>query len=126
MVAALLFLLVPLRSLTVSRPAPTAAPEAPATKASAVHLRLTSTAVPLSFSVSHLGKVIWRGDASTSPVESVVEMPFSTEGVDLVVDAKWSFGQTAAVKLEVARGDDEPSAQTVWGDGAVSEVLTFK
>ena len=125
MVAVLLALLVPLRSFTTTKSAPVVMPAAAATAESRVHLRIVSTAAPFTFSVSHLGKIIWQGESLTPAVEKDVALPFPKEGIDLALEAKWSAGGTAAVKLSVARGDEEPVAQTVWGDGTASDVFTF-
>ena len=125
MIAVLLALLVPLRSFTAMKAAPVVMPAAAATAESRVHLQIVSTAVPFTFSVSHLGKVVWQGGSPTSPVEKDVSLPVPKEGIDLAVDAKWPAGGTAAVKLSVTRGDEDPVAQTLWGDGAASDVLTF-
>ena len=125
MAVALLVLIFPLRSFTAPRSAAPAAPTV-AAPATPVRLQLTSTATPITFAVSHLGKVIWQGDAAASPVETTVALAFPAEGVDLGLSAKWTPGRTAAVKLGVARGEDDPATQTVWGDGAIDEVLTFK
>jgi hypothetical protein len=125
MVAVLLGLLVPLHSFTRTKSAPVAMPPAAATKLSRVHLQIVSTAVPFTFAVSHLGKVVWQGDSPTSPVGKDVNIPFPKEGIDLAMDVKWPAGGTAAVKLSVTRDDEDPVAKTIWGDGAASDVLTF-
>ncbi len=126
MAAALLALLVPLRSFTTARSAAPVMADRPEAATETVRLQLNSTAVPITFSVSYLGKVIWRGEAAASPVEKDVAIIFPTAGVDFSLEATWPSGQTAAIKLSVSRAGDEPIAQTVWGDGAVNEVLTFK
>lgn len=126
MAAALLALLVPLRSFTTTRAAPVVMPASAATEAESVHLQIVSTATPFTFSVSHLGRIVWQGESSTSPVEKDVSLPFPKEGIDLALDAKWTSGATGAVKLSVTRGDEDPVAQTTWGDGAVSDVFTFR
>ena len=125
MIEVLLALLVPLRSFTAAKNAPVVMPAAAATAETRVHLQIVSTSAPFTFSVSHLGKVVWQGESPTSPVEKDVSLPIPKEGIDLALDAKWPAGGTAAVKLSVTRGDEEPSAQTLWGDGAASDVLTF-
>ncbi|MDD5198267.1 MAG: hypothetical protein PHC88_00560 [Terrimicrobiaceae bacterium] len=126
MVAALLALLIPLRSLTAVRLASPAMKPSIASADATVHLEIVSTATPFAFAVSHLGKVIWQGDSPTSPVAIDVRLPFPKEGIDLALEAKWPSGQTAAVKLAVAHDDSETAGQTLWGDGGVNDVLTFK
>jgi hypothetical protein len=127
MVAALLVLLVPLRSLTKAPSAPgNAALPLPAAPVSKVRLQILSTAVPFTFEVSHLGKVIWRGESPVRSAQTEVALPFPKEGVDLRLDVTWPGQETAAVKFEIDGSHPEPVAQTVWGDGSVSEVLTFK
>jgi hypothetical protein len=126
MVAVLLALLVPLRRFTTTRAATAVMPVAAPTANERVHLQIVSTATPFTFSVSHLGRIVWQGESPTSPVEKDVSLPFPKEGIDLALDAKWTSGATGAVKLSVTRGEEDPVAQTTWGDGAVSDVFTFR
>lgn len=100
--------------------APMAAKERPA------RLAITATAAPFRFEVSHLGKVIWRGESATTQAESDVPLSFPAEGVDLALKADWAGGQTAAVRLAVSIDGNDPIERTIWGDGSVDEVLTFK
>jgi hypothetical protein len=125
MVASLLALLLPLRSLTTARPAPLASKADPPVANTRVHLQLTSTAVPFHFEVRHLGDVIWQGEAATATTTADVSMPFPKEGVDLAVKATWTGGQTAAVKLALSANGAGPLERTIWGDGAAEDVLTF-
>jgi hypothetical protein len=125
-VIALLAVLWPLRSLTTRR---TEAPSAAAPTADApesnVHLVLTSTSFPFTFEVLHLGKAIWKGEATESSVAKDVKMAFPSEGIDLLVDAKWQGDKQAAVRLDVTPDDGNPVTKTLWGNGSVSGVLTF-
>lgn len=123
----LLVLLVPLRRLTVARSeagAPAAATLS--LERTPVRLALTATATPIRFQVAHLGAVIWRGESGTAEAHSEVTIPFPPEGIDLALKADWSDPRTAAVRLSVERDGEEPIEQTVWGEGSVDEVLTFK
>jgi hypothetical protein len=124
-VIALLGVLWPLRSLTIHRaeslptsPPPVATPE------SNVHLVLTATSFPFTFEVSHLGKTIWKGEAMESSVARDVKIVFPSEGIDLLVDAKWQGDKQAAVKLDVTADDGDMITKTLWGTGGVSGVLT--
>src|SRR6266404_9404000 len=87
-VIALLAVLWPLRRLTTHRTeAPSATPPSAAESEPKVHLVLTSTSFPFTFEVSHLGKTIWKGEATESSVAKDVKMAFPSEGIDLLVDA---------------------------------------
>jgi hypothetical protein len=125
-VIALLAVLWPLRSLTTHR---TEAPSAAAPTADApesdVHLVLTSTSFPFTFEVSHLGKTVWKGEATESSVTKDVKMAFPSEGIDLLVDAKWQVDKQAAVRLDVTPDDGNTMTETLWGNGNVNDVLTF-
>ena len=90
-----------------------------------MHLVLTSTSVPFTFEVSHLGKTIWKGEATESSVARDVKMAFPPEGIDLLVDAKWQGDKQAAVKLDVTPDNSDTMTKTLWGNGGVSGVLTF-
>jgi hypothetical protein len=124
-VIALLAVLWPLRSLTTHRAETAPTPQTASTPGSNVHLVLTSTSVPFTFEVSHLGKTIWKGEAMESSVASDVKMPFPPEGIDLLVDAKWQSDKQAAVRLDVAADNNDTTTKTLWGTGGVSGVLTF-
>ena len=125
-VIGLLAVLWPLRRLTTHRAeaSAAAAPTAAAAESN-VHLVLTSTSFPFTFEVSHLGKTIWKGEATESSVASDVKMAFPSEGVDLLVNAKWQGAKQAAVRLDVTPDDGNTMTKTLWGDGSVNSVLTF-
>jgi hypothetical protein len=125
-VIALLAVLWPLRRLTTHRTeAPSAAAPTAVAPESNVHLVLTSTSFPFTFEVSHLGKTIWEGEATESSVANDVKMAFPSEGIDLLVDAKWQGDKQAAVRLDVTPDDGNTMTKTLWGNGSVSGVLTF-
>ena len=125
-VIALLAVLWPLRSLTSHRAErPSAPAQSVAVPESNVHLVLTSTSFPFTFSVSHLGQTIWKGEASESSVARDVKMAFPPEGIDLLVDVKWQGDKEGAVKLDVTPDNGETMTKTLWGAGSVSDVLTF-
>jgi hypothetical protein len=124
-VIALLAVLWPLRSLTTHRAETASTPQTASTPESNVHLALTSTSVPFTFEVSHLGKTIWKGEAMESSVARDVKMAFPPEGIDLLLDAKWQGAQQTAVKLDVTPDSSDTTTKTLWGNGSVSGVLTF-
>src|SRR5690349_257267 len=119
-VIALLAALWPLRSLTTHR-AETAStpPQTASTPESNVHLVLTSTSIPFTFEVSHLGKTIWKGEAMESTVARDVKLAFPPEGIDLLVDANWQGAQQTAVKLDVTPDSSDTMTKTLWGTGGV-------
>ena len=124
---ALLTLLLPLRMLTTHRnpPANPVSEKAETPSESSVRLVLTSTTFPFTFTVSHLGKVIWQGDATGDSIQKDIGMNFPPEGIDLSIEVKWHEDKTAAVKLEVTPKEGEPLTQTIWGTRSASDVLTF-
>jgi hypothetical protein len=125
-VIALIAVIWPLRSLTTHRTeSPSEALPAAPTPESNVHLLLTSTLFPFTFEVSHLGKTIWKGEATESSVATDLKMTFPAEGIDLFVDAKWQGDKQAAVKLDVTADNGETMPKILWGTGKVSGVLTF-
>jgi hypothetical protein len=125
-VIAMLAVLWPLRSLTTHRTETPAAGAPTASESeSDVHLVLTSTSFPFTFEVSHLGKTIWKGEATESNVAKDVKMAFPSEGIDLLVDAKWQGDKQAAVRLDVMPDDGNTMTKTLWGNGSVNGVLTF-
>jgi hypothetical protein len=125
-VIALLAVLRPLCSLTTHRAeSPPAPASSVAVAESNVNLVLTSTSFPFTFEISHLGKTIWKGEASESSVARDVKMTFPPEGIDLLVDAKWQDNKQGAVKLDVMVDNGDAMTKTLWGTGSVNGVLTF-
>src|SRR4029077_9650880 len=125
-VIALLAVLWPLCRLTTHRTeAPSVAAPTAVAPESNVHLVLTSTSFPFTFEVSHLGKTIWKGEATESSVTRDVKMVFPSEGIDLSVEAKWPGDKQGAVKLDVTPDESDTMTKTLWGSGSVSGVLTF-
>jgi len=122
--AALLLLLVPLRSFTTARAAAATEAAAP-TPPSPVTLRITSTKAPFGFSVSHLGKDIWQGESKSESVEAALALPVPKEGVDLAVRVTWRDGGLAAAKVSFSSGGNDPVERTVWGNREAGDVLAF-
>jgi hypothetical protein len=122
--AVLLLLLVPLWSFTGVRTAAPMAERAAQAETSA-HLEIVSTKWPFTFSVSHLGKIIWSGSSSAASIEKDVSLPIPKEGVDLLLKMNWAGSETAAAKLILTHDDGEPVERTLWGAGTASDVLTF-
>jgi hypothetical protein len=90
-----------------------------------VHLVLTSTSFPFTFEVSHLGKTIWKGEATESSISHDVKLAFPAEGIDLLVDVRWQSDKQGAVKLDVSVDKSDAISQTLWGTSSVNGVLTF-
>jgi len=122
----LLLLLVPLRSFTTARAKQAdAAPAAKPTPETLAHLAITSTKTPFTYTVAHLGKVVWQGAAATSPAATDVKLPIPPQGIDLTLSITWSEPGEAAARLSLGHDDNDPVERTVWGDGSASDVLTY-
>jgi hypothetical protein len=94
-------------------------------KAAPVHLELESSHAPFSYEVSHLGKVIWKGDALEKTAATDVAMEFPKEGVDLGIAISWpGDASREAVKLAVTESDSTME-KTLWGEAKIEDVLTF-
>ena len=126
-VVALLAVLWPLRSLTTHRTKepPEVSKKASPAEQSSVRLILTSTTFPFTFEISHLGKTIWKGEATENSVAREVKMTFPSEGIDLLLDVRWQGEKQTAVKLEVTPKGGDAIARTLWGTTRVNGVLTF-
>lgn len=123
-VAVLLLLLLPLRSFTAAHE-PAAMAATASTPETSTHLEIVSTKSPFTFSVEHLGKVIWQGRSEGASSATDVQLPIPAEGIDLALKMGWADGGTAAAKLILTHGDNDPVERTAWGDGSASDVLTF-
>jgi hypothetical protein len=118
-------MVVPLREFTASR-VPSATQAAAAPNATPIHLELESSHAPFSFEISHLGKVVWKGDAMEKTAQSDVPMEFPKEGIDLRVAVSWPGDSSReAVKLSVTPANDSTLEKTLWGEAGVDDVLTF-
>ncbi|HEY2801235.1 MAG TPA: hypothetical protein VGI85_11610 [Chthoniobacterales bacterium] len=123
-VLALLALLWPLRRLTSHDAVPAQTSQRAALVP--VHVVITSTVFPFRFSISHLGKVIWQGESIAGSSSRQVAIAFPPEGIDLLVDASWAEEKEAAVRVDVTLPNGAPISQTLWGNGRVDDVLTFR
>lgn len=116
---------VPLWKLTrantaVAAPAQTAAVEAK------IALRLTFSNPPRSFSVAHLGSIVWSDATQAADVTKTLALAFPKEGVDLVVKVVWAADAgEAAVRVRLTDPDGNEHDKTVWGRGEMEEVVTF-
>jgi hypothetical protein len=125
-VIALLAVLWPLRSLTTHRAeGPSTTTQTVAPSESNVHLVLTSTSFPFTFEVSHLGKTIWKGEATESSIARDVKLAFPAEGIDLLVDVRRQSDKQCAVRLDVAVDNSDTTSKTLWGTSSINGVLTF-
>ena len=124
-VAALLLLLIPLHRLTQreQRPSPQPAVTRPTKQ---VHLALRTTAVPCRFQITFLGKTLWAEDASMPELAKDFDIDFPKEGIDLVVDATWESKALAAMEITLSLPDGTAMHKTLWGQGTVNDVVTFK
>jgi hypothetical protein len=125
---ALVLLAFPLRYLT-SAPrteTPPVSSDAATSNVKAVELKLVSSAVPFTFEIRFLGKPLWTGTAQRATETKTVQIPFPPEGVDLTVEAHWTSPGMDALQITVTPGDQPPLAQTLWGDGKVSDTITIR
>ncbi|MDD5261514.1 MAG: hypothetical protein PHD76_06650 [Methylacidiphilales bacterium] len=128
--ALLLLAALPLWRLTRSHGAPvaTVAPEIaanePAKKLS-VHLKFVHA--PRSFRLLYLGKTLWNPSVNgAESFKTELGIPFPKEGIDLELKAQWPEGTPeTAVRLDVQTPEGASLHKTVWGKGAIDEILTF-
>ncbi len=128
LVFVLALLAFPLRYLTSAarNETPQANPAVITSDLKQVELKLVSSAVPYTFEIGFLGKPLWTGTAQRATETKTVQIQFPPEGVDLTVDAHWTSTGISALQLTVTPGDRPPLSRTLWGDGKVSDTITFK
>ena len=93
-----------------------------------IGLRLTFSAAPESFAISHLGKVVWADkshESHTTYESHDLALPFPKEGVDFVVKVAWPGDAEGALRLRLTDPDGNEHDKTVWGRGEMEEVITF-
>jgi hypothetical protein len=124
-VAVLLLLLIPLHRLTQREQTP---PERPVASVAPkqIHLAIRTTAVPVRFEITFLGKTLWAEEATTPEMGKDFDLDFPKEGIDLVVDATWETKALAAMEITLSLPDGTAIHKTLWGEGTANEVLTFQ
>ena len=93
-----------------------------------VRLRLTFSAPPGSFAISHLGKVVWENKSHgshTTHESDDLALAFPKEGVDLVVKVQWPGDTEGALRLRLTDPDGNEHDKTIWGRSEMEEVVTF-
>ena len=116
---------VPLWKLTrggdaVAAPARTAAADAQ------LPMRLTFSVAPRSFSILHLGAVLWADGTHGTDVTKTVALAYPKEGVDLLVKVVWpTDAGDAALRVRLTDPDGGEHDKTIWGRGEMEEVVTF-
>lgn len=125
---ALVLLVFPLRYLTSAarEGTPPVSSDTATANLKQLELKLVSSTVPYTFEIRFLGKPLWTGTGQRAIETKTVQIPFPTEGVDLTVGAHWTNPGMGAIQLTVTPLDQPPLSQTLWGDGKVSDTLTFK
>jgi hypothetical protein len=96
------------------------------TEKKAIGLQLTFTAVPKSLTVRHLEAEVWTEPAPAAELEHEIQIPFPKQGVDLQFHLEWPDEAVwSAARVRLTDPDGEVHEKTIWGKGAVDEVLTF-
>lgn len=124
----ILLLGIPIWKLTgESAPRLVAAPVSvpPAQKAT-VGLRLSFTATPSTVKVLHLGQEIWSAMTPAQEVEQQLQLEYPEEGVDLQFDVEWPNDSLSAIKVVLTDPEGNQHERSLWGQGSISEVLTFR
>jgi len=98
----------------------------PPVDAKAIGLQLTFTALPKSFAVRHLEKDVWVENSPQASMEREIPLVFPDKGVDLVFHIEWpEDAPLAAARVRLTDPAGDTHEKSVWGQGAVEEVLTF-
>lgn len=100
----------------------TPAPEAKKT----VHLHLTFTTVPRSFTVRHLENDVWKAATPEADMEQDISLVYPPEGVDLQFHVEWpEDGPVAAMRVQLTDPAGDNHEKSLWGKGATDDVLSF-
>lgn len=123
--AVLLFLGWPLWRLThVEAQPPAAETVSAAATLNDIRLQLTFTTAPTELAVLHLGKVVWSEPSPGPEIARTLHIPYPKEGVDLQFQMQFPDA-LAAMRIRLTDPDGTERAKTIWGRGAVDEVVTF-
>jgi hypothetical protein len=119
----------PLWRLTRPVEAEAAAPASPAAvpeEKKAIQLHLNFTTVPKGFLIRHLDNDVWKVDAPEADMEHEVSLVYPQEGVDLQIHIDWpDDAPLSAARVQLTDPAGDIHDKTVWGKGAVDEVVTF-
>lgn len=116
---------LPVWLLTGNRqdPAPVSARPASPTAEVPLQLALSSDA-PAAMSVSYSGATIWQTTEPAADAEKNLSLP-AHQPADLVIKAAWEDAPARhAVRLIATRHDEVVLDTTLWGEGAVEDVVT--
>jgi hypothetical protein len=92
----------------------------------AINLHLTFTNVPKSFVIRNVGQEIWKGAAPEVDMEQEVTTDYPDEGVDLQIHVEWpEDGPLSAMRIQLTDPAGDKHEKSIWGKGAVDEVVTF-
>jgi hypothetical protein len=113
----------------LSRVQPTQMPEVVGlpkeTQLKEIRLRLDFTAQPTGLRVLHLGKEIWADSSPGLNLERPLTLAYPKEGIDLVFQLQWPADKLAALRVRLTDPEGEEHEKTVWGEGAVTEVVSI-
>lgn len=133
--AALALLVIPLHAFTLGRRPAAVAVEAEAVAADPTPLEVQETRFtarflhpPQRFRVTLEGKPVWElASPSAKEVSTKVTIPWETDAMEVQVEADWPAG-TGETVLELTVEPDgwETQSRTVWGNGAVDTVLSYR
>lgn len=118
----------PLWQLTKPQEVVASTPPAPekSAAAKAIGLHLTFTTAPKSFVLKHLDREVWKSTAPEADMEQQVTLEYPDEGVDLQFHIEWPEGAPlAALRVQLTDPAGDRHEKSVWGQGAVDEVVTF-
>ena len=90
-----------------------------------VRVRLDFTEAPTGLRVLHLGKEIWADPAPGPGLERTLTLAYPKEGIDLLFQFNWPAEKLAAMRVRLTDPEGEEHEKTVWGGGAIAEVVSI-
>lgn len=116
----------PLSELTSASDAPRALPQAVATAAREVGLKLNFTLLPKSVKVLHLSQAVWVETAPQAEMEQTLQLTYPAEGIDLQFQIEWpAEAPLAALRVTLTDPAGDAHEKSIWGQGSVEEVVPF-
>ena len=126
--AALLALGPLLWKLTHSQGAPPVSERVTVQSPSPVHVSvlLTFSTLPKKVAILHLGREVWAKAQPGIEEAAAFDIPWPKEGVELRALVGWPEGSPpAAMRMRVTDPAGDKHDRSVWGRGAVDEVIVF-
>jgi hypothetical protein len=91
-----------------------------------VAIAFSFTHVPARVAIWHLGEQIWESDVKATEIDTMLEVPWPEEGIDLRVLIEWPKGnQLAGAQVRIVDPEGVEYERGIFSKGPADEILTL-